>query len=68
MTNNKPIDNIVIDLKERAKELSCLYAVQELFRKLDEDIAVICQGLVNVLPPGWQYHRNLCCKSGIQRS
>ena len=43
MKNNKSIDNIVIDLKERAKELSCLYAIQELFRNID-GMSEICQG------------------------
>jgi len=55
MAKTKPIDSIIIDLKERAKELSCLYSVQELFSDLDNDLDEICNGLVEAIPPGWQY-------------
>jgi hypothetical protein len=51
----KPIDRLLHDLSERAKELNCLYKVQELLGTPDITIDEICQGIVKVLPPGWQY-------------
>ena len=51
----QPIDNLVHDLRERAKELNTLYQVQELIANPNLTIEGICQGIVNVMPPGWQY-------------
>lgn len=51
----KPIDSLLHDLSERAKELNCLYKVQELLSAPDVTMDEICQGIVKVLPPGWQY-------------
>jgi hypothetical protein len=51
----KPIDRLLHDLSERAKELNCLYKVQELLGSPGITMDKICQGIVKVLPPGWQY-------------
>ena len=51
----KPIDRLLHDLGERAKELNCLYEVQELLGTPEITIDKLCQGIVNILPPGWQY-------------
>jgi len=51
----KPIDSLLHDLGERAKELNCLYKVQELLGAPGATLDEICQGIVKVLPPGWQY-------------
>ncbi len=53
--NITPLDQLIHDLKERAKELNCLYEVQELLGTPDISVEDICQGIVRVLPPGWQY-------------
>ena len=52
---DKPIDKLIHDLKERAKELNCLYKVQELLSTPEISIDEICQGIIDILPPGWQY-------------
>src|SRR5574341_1253110 len=51
----KPIDRLLHDLSERAKQLNCLYKVQELLSAPNITMNEICQGIVKVLPPGWQY-------------
>jgi pyruvate,water dikinase len=51
----KPIDRLIHDLRERAKELNCLYEVQELLSTPGISIDEICQGIIKVIPPGWQY-------------
>ncbi len=51
----KPIDRLLHDLRERAKELNCLYEVQELLSTPGITINEICLGIIKVLPPGWQY-------------
>ncbi len=54
MNNNKSLDKLVLDLKERAKELNCLYEIQELLNsgKTTEEIS---KGIVKAIPPGWQF-------------
>jgi pyruvate, water dikinase len=54
-SQNIPLENLIHELKERAKELNCLYQVQELLNVPDISIDEICNGMVEVLPPGWQY-------------
>src|SRR3989304_7805464 len=55
MDKNKPLDKIILDLKERAKELNCLYEVQEILRQSDKELDEICGGIIKAIPPGWQY-------------
>ena len=56
MSNNKkPIRKIIDDLKERAKELNCLYKVQELLNDSESTLSDICKGIIEAIPPGWQY-------------
>lgn len=52
---NQPVENLLYDLQERAKELNCLYKVQELLANQDLSIDEICQGIIRAIPPGWQY-------------
>jgi len=50
-----PIDNLVRDLQERAKELNCLYAVIEISNRSDLTLDEVFQQMVEVIPRGWQY-------------
>src|SRR4030042_2536196 len=52
---NNPLDTLIHELKERAKELNCLYKIQELLGAPDLSLEDICHGIVEALPPGWQY-------------
>ncbi|MEO0248190.1 MAG: PEP/pyruvate-binding domain-containing protein [candidate division WOR-3 bacterium] len=51
----KNVDTLLWFLSERAKELSCLYKIEELLNKPDTNLADICKGVVEAIPPGWQY-------------
>jgi pyruvate,water dikinase len=51
----KSIDSLLHDLRERAKELNCLYEVQELLGNSGITIDEILEGIIRVIPPGWQY-------------
>ena len=42
-------------LQERAKELNCLYQVGELLNQSTRPLEEIFRGIIEVLPPGWQY-------------
>jgi hypothetical protein len=50
-----PVGKIIETLRERAKELQCLYQVHELTSDPDRSLEEVCGGLLDVLPPGWQY-------------
>ena len=41
--------------RERAKELECLYQIEELLLDHDARIEDVCSRIVEVIPAGWQY-------------
>ncbi len=45
----------VIALRERVKELVCLYAISRLIEQRDLETADILRQVADVLPPAWQY-------------
>lgn len=49
------IDRLIWGLQERAKELNCLYKIEEVMNKPDSDIDEVCQQIIKAIPPGWQY-------------
>lgn len=49
------VKSILRALQERAKELNCLYKVDELLKHADRPIQEIFTGLIAVLPQGYQY-------------
>jgi pyruvate, water dikinase len=53
--DGSPADALLSALQERAKELSCLYEVEELLNRSDLDLDGVFEAVVRVLPPGWQY-------------
>jgi signal transduction histidine kinase len=42
-------------LRERVKELTCLYGIAELSGRPDASVQAILQGIAGLLPPAWQY-------------
>ena len=51
----KNVDTLVWFLSERAKELNCLYKIEEILNKPDASLMEICKVVVEAIPPGWQY-------------
>ena len=49
------IDRLIWGLQERAKELNCLYRIEELMNRPEADIDDVCKGIIEAIPPGWQY-------------
>ncbi len=50
-----PVDKLLVALKERTKELNCLYEVEELFSRQNASLEDILEGIVRAIPEGWQY-------------
>ena len=49
------VASILHELQERAKELNCLYRVDELLNRSDLPLDDVLRGIVEILPHGWQY-------------
>lgn len=50
------------ELGERVKELNCLYTFSKLIERPDISLPEIFEGLVNIIPPGWQYPEVTCAR------
>lgn len=46
---------IQVDVRERVKELVCLYGISKAAAKENRSLEEILIGIVNLLPPGWLY-------------
>jgi signal transduction histidine kinase len=42
-------------LRERVKELTCLYGIAQVVERAGEDLGLALEGIVALLPPAWQY-------------
>lgn len=51
----RPMDDMLRALQERAKELQCLYQVDELLHQGGLATADVLNGVIQALPPAWQY-------------
>jgi len=49
------VDSVLDALQERAKELTCLYRVNEICNRQQASLDEIFRDVIEVLPPGWQY-------------
>ncbi|MDH3198305.1 MAG: pyruvate, phosphate dikinase [Candidatus Krumholzibacteria bacterium] len=54
------LGHIMESLKERAKELKCLYRVDELLSDVKRPLHEVMRELVGCLPAGWQFP-DVCC-------
>ena len=51
---------------ERIKELGCLYAFSELLQTPGLSVPAMCQGVVELLPAGWQYPESACARLTLE--
>ncbi|RLC41977.1 MAG: pyruvate, phosphate dikinase [Candidatus Coatesbacteria bacterium] len=52
---DKKKDDLLFILREREKELNCIYRIEEILSKPEAELDEICKNIVKVIPPGWQY-------------
>jgi len=55
MTDNQLSYSAKAALTERVKELTCLYGIAQIAAQPDTSLEEIVQGIVELLPPAWQY-------------
>jgi pyruvate, water dikinase len=56
---SKQLDNLIWFLSERAKELNCLYKVDEILNQQEILLSDACYAIVAAIPDGWQ-HPEIC--------
>ncbi len=54
-TPDKAIDRILHDLQERAKELNCLYRVDEILGRVEATLDDVLGEVMRTIPAGWQF-------------
>ena len=55
------------DLGERVKELNCLFGISKLIERQDLSWGELFQGIVNLIPPAWQYPESTCARAHLGR-
>jgi pyruvate, water dikinase len=53
--SGRPVEQILRALQERAKELNCLYRVEEALHRNDVPLGPTLREITEALPPGFQY-------------
>lgn len=61
--SNLPNDQLINILRERAKELNCLYQVEEILAGNDSSLPDMFRAIIGIIPSGWQYPE--ICQSRI---
>ena len=51
----RQVDRLLYALKGRAKELNCLFQIEELVKDYDKDLDSVFMSVIETIPPGWQY-------------
>ena len=63
INEHKPIDNLVFELQERAKELNCLYTIEDSLNRSEISLRQAFHTVINSIPPAWQYPKE--CKAKL---
>ncbi|MCE5334129.1 MAG: PAS domain S-box protein [Desulfobacteraceae bacterium] len=70
ITERKRAENTLqqrtFELGERVKELDCLYALSSLIETSSDSLDAIMQGVVELLPPAWQYPHLACARIEVE--
>lgn len=61
---SEPPEPAVVEraLRERIKELNCLYGITRLAERYPNSLDQMLEGVVNILPPAWQYPEVTCAQ------
>lgn len=52
---NKQLDGLIHQLHERAKELNCLYQIEDSLNHSEKSLEEIFKTVLEAIPPGWQF-------------
>lgn len=58
MEHTKKTEDSLLDvLKEGAKELNCLYQIEEILNNRQLSLPEIFEGIIKTIPSGWQFRK-----------
>jgi len=57
------VSTLFSTLHERAKELSCIYRIEEVLSSYDTPLEAVFRRVIEAVPPGWQFPE--CCQARI---
>lgn len=55
ISHQKSVDNLVVELQERAKELNCLYTIEDSLNRSDISLRQAFHTVINAVTPAFQY-------------
>lgn len=55
-----------VDLRERVRELNCLFGMANLVEQPDVSLEKVIQGTVNLIPPAWRYPERTCARIALE--
>ena len=60
--SQKDLEDLTYRLKERVKELNCLYTISSIVEKQGVSLEEVLQGTVDIIPDAWQYPEITCSR------
>ena len=67
-SNAASLHELTHSLTERVKELNCLYSTSRLFENEKLSVDDILQGVIDSVPPAWQYPEITCARIKIKNN
>jgi signal transduction histidine kinase len=64
--DQQTLGEITHALKERVKELNCLYSISSIVEKYGFDLDMILERTAEIIPVAWQYPEITCCRIRLQ--
>ncbi|HAR95511.1 MAG TPA: hypothetical protein DCR97_06055 [Deltaproteobacteria bacterium] len=65
--SQRVLEQLTNDLKERVKELNCLYSISSMVERQDMTLEEILQETVNIIPNAWQHPEITCSRIALQQ-
>src|SRR4030042_1962000 len=66
-SNNNKLRKLTWSLSERVKERKCLYGISRLAENGNASLDSILQGVIDVIPPAWQYPEDTCARIKLKK-
>ena len=62
------LNEVTHNLRERVKELNCLYSISRLAEEKSSPVDEILRRVVDLMPPAWQYPEVTCARINLKNS
>jgi len=65
---DNPVQQLMWALQERAKELNCLYQIDEILADPTRPLSSVCPLIVEAIPPGWKYPEDCEARIALRKT